>query len=149
MRGKSHLAFGFALMFLFIPYVENKAVFIPVVLLASLLPDIDQASSYLGNKLIFRPLQLFVKHRGVIHSVTMALVASAIFAFVYPPVAFPLFLGYASHLFLDSLTIEGIKPFWPFKPEVKGHFRTGGSVESGVFIGLIIASVLLFIRLFF
>jgi len=149
MKGKTHLAFGFALMFFFFPHVNNKLVFVPIVLIASLLPDIDSAYSYLGNKMIFRPLQFFVKHRGVIHSLTLAVVLSGIFAFVYPPLAFPFFLGYAGHLFLDTLTIEGIKPFWPFKAEVKGHFRSGGSIDSGVYIGLIIASVLLFIRLFF
>jgi len=144
---KTHIAIGVMLAFLFFPYVTNKWVFVPIVLFASLMPDIDSAYSYLGHKRIFRPLQFFVQHRGVIHSFTFCLLVSAIFAFFIPILALPFFLGYAGHLFADSLTIEGIRPFWPLHGESAGSIRVGGKVESSIFFFLIIIDLALLIYL--
>ena len=94
MMMKTHLAIGaFAVIFL-IQHVNNKLIFISVVLISSLLPDIDSGFSTLGRKGIFRPLQLFTKHRGIFHSFTFCVFVSVIFAFYVPVLAFPFFLGY-------------------------------------------------------
>jgi inner membrane protein len=148
MIKRTHLAIGLALALLFLPNVNYKWVFFPIVLICALLPDIDSPDSYFGSSKIWRPLQFIVKHRGVFHSFTLCILVSLVFAFVLPIVALPFFLGYGSHLLADSFTQEGITPFWPWKRASQGALRTGGSVENGIFIGFIIIDSLLFLRLF-
>jgi len=149
MLRRTHLAVAFANAFYFIPYVNNKIVFLPVVLLATLLPDIDNAFSSVGGYKIFRPLQWIFSHRGVIHSYTLAIVLSVLIAFVYPVLAFPFFLGYSFHLFLDAFTVKGIMPFWPLKKRATGMITTGGKVENAIFFVVLIVDVALLAKLFF
>ncbi len=144
---RTHLVFALFLGLLFLPFVHEKIFFLPIVLLCALLPDIDCMHSRLGRYWIFRPLQWFVKHRGMLHSLTLAIIVALLISFAFPVVAFPFFLGYLSHLIGDAVTEEGIRPWWPFKKEVEGFFRTGGRIEKGIFIALIILSVALIIRL--
>jgi len=133
MLKRTHLAVAFANAFYFLPYVSNKIIFFPVVFLGTLFPDIDNAFSSIGNYKIFRPVQWVFVHRGVIHSYTFAVVLSILLSFVYPVLAFPFFLGYSFHLFLDSFTVKGIKPFWPLKKRSSGMIATGGKVENAIF----------------
>ena len=147
MNGKTHLAIGVFLTLLLLPSVTHRVIFVPIVLLASLLPDIDSAYSTFGHKRIFRPLQLFVKHRGIIHSLTFCVFITALFAFLIPVLALPFFLGYGGHLLADSLTLDGIRPFWPLKKRASGKILTGGMIEQGIFIALIAANVLLVVSL--
>ena len=140
---------GFCFGLFFFEYMNEKIFFIPIILLASLLPDIDSAYSYLGREKVFRPLQFFVRHRGFIHSFTFAIVAAVLLAMFIPVVAFPFFLGYSLHLLADSLTVEGIRPFWPWKDEVSGKIRTGGIVEYGIFASFAIISLFFLISLFY
>jgi len=144
MIKKTHLAIGLAFGLLFVPHVTHKLWFVPIVLISSLLPDIDSAYSSLGRWKIFRPLQLFVKHRGLLHSVSFCVFISILLAFFIPSFSLPFFLGYFGHLFADSFTSEGIVPFWPWKREIKGVMTTAGNVEEGLFMGLILLNVVLF-----
>lgn len=149
MIKRTHLAIGLAVALLFLPHVNYKLVFFPVVLIAALLPDIDSPGSAFGHNSIFRPLQFVAKHRGVFHSFSFCIVASVALAFLLPILALPFFLGYGSHLFSDSFTKEGITPFWPWKRTSNGLIRTGGTTEYSVFIGFLIADAVLFLGLFF
>ena len=115
---------------------------------ASLLPDIDSAYSYLGQHRVFRPLQFFVRHRGVIHSLTLAVLISLLFSLWLPVVAFPFFLGYAGHLFFDSFSVDGVRPFWPFGREISGRIRVGGSIEWGMFVFFVAVDVFMILSLF-
>lgn len=146
--GKTHLAIGIFAALFFMPHVTNKWVFIPVVLFASLLPDADNGFSTLGKKGIFKPIQWISKHRGIFHTFTLCIVISLVFALYIPALAFGFFLGYALHLLADSWTVEGIKPFWPLKGELKGRVRTGGTVEQAVFIIFAILDVIFLLLLF-
>ncbi|MDP1695431.1 MAG: metal-dependent hydrolase [archaeon] len=148
MMLKTHLAVSTALMLFFLPSVSSKLIFIPVILIATLLPDIDCAYSTLGHHWIFKPLQFLTKHRGIVHSLTICIVISLIFAFYIPVIALPFFLGYASHLFVDSFTEEGIRVFWPLSDSVTGKVRTGGAIEEGIFYATLLANVVLLIALF-
>lgn len=148
MIKKTHLAVGLAVGLYFLPFVAHKFLFIPIVLLGSLLPDIDSATSYLGNRRIFRPVQFFFRHRGPIHSYTVCGIICLLFAFFYPIIALPLFFGYSIHLFLDSFTVNGIKPFWPLKLQSSGIVRTGGAIDKVIFSIFIIVDIFLFILLF-
>ncbi len=148
MLARTHFVFGLFLALIFFAEVNNKLIFLPVVLIASLLPDIDCMYSYLGKNKLFRPLQFFVKHRGAIHSLTICLIISLAFAFFIPVLAFPFFLGYAGHLFIDSITPDGIRPLWPLKNCISGKIGTGGNIEKMFFYFLIIVSFILALSLF-
>lgn len=142
---RTHLAIGLAAALFLLTSVENKLVFLPVVLLASALPDIDTGHSSIGRKWYLRPMQFFTAHRGVMHSLTVCIIISLAFAFYIPVLALPFFLGYSLHLLGDSFTIDGIRPFWPFKKEVEGRIRTGGIVDDGIYYSFILISVILFV----
>lgn len=146
---RTHLALGAAVGLFLLPQVNSKWIFFPVVLVASLLPDIDSGFSSAGRNIFSRVLQFFVKHRGFVHSLTLASAISLVFAFFVPVLALPFFLGYSFHLLADSFTVEGIRPFWPFKSVVKGRIRAGGRVEDGIFVVFLLLDVLLLVGLFF
>jgi membrane-bound metal-dependent hydrolase YbcI (DUF457 family) len=64
-------------------------------------------------------------------------------AWFFPIIAFPFFLGYGTHLIVDSWTIEGIIPFWPLRYSLKGNVRTGGAFENILFYFFVIADFVL------
>jgi membrane-bound metal-dependent hydrolase YbcI (DUF457 family) len=144
---KTHLVIGVFFILLLLPHVEHQLLFISVVLISSLLPDIDSVNSKIGSKKVMRIIQIFTKHRGIFHSFTFCILVSIILAMVYPPLALGFFVGFSSHLFFDSFTIEGIRPFWPMKKEIQGKVTTDGRIERGIFYGFAIASGLLLARL--
>lgn len=148
MMMKTHLVIGIALALFLITSVNHQYIFFGVLLLSTLLPDIDISNSYLGSKWYSKPIQLFFKHRGFIHSLTFCLIISVIFAFFFPILALPFFAGYSLHLITDSLTVEGIRPFWPLKAEVKGSVKVGGKIEETIFAVFAILDVILLIKLF-
>ena len=141
MLTKTHIAISILAILLFINSVENKIIFSIVVLIATLIPDVDSNLSGVGRKVIFRPLQFFVRHRGVLHSFTFLILISLVFVLFFPIVAFGFFLGYGLHLLADSFTIEGIRPFYPFKKTSSWKIRTGGKTEIMVLIVFIIADL--------
>ncbi len=66
-----------------------------------------------------------------------------------PIIALPFFLGYGLHLFADSFTVRGIKPFYPYKKKSSWRIRTGGKSEVIVFVFFLIGDLgLLFWRVF-
>lgn len=142
------MAVGLAIALYFLPFANHKLLFIPVILISSLLPDIDSAFSVIGRKKIFRPVQMVLTHRGPLHSYTVCILISLLFAFLYPIFALPFFLGYSFHLFLDSFTINGIKPFWPLKYQSSGVVKTGGIIDTWIFLIFIIIDILLFLLIF-
>lgn len=145
---KTHLLIGLAFALLFLPNVNSKLIFFPIVLICSLLPDIDSPNSQYGNQWFLRPLQFVSKHRGMLHSLSFCILVSLAFAFILPILALPFFLGYSSHLLSDSFTKDGITPFWPWKKISEGIVRTGRKIEKGIFLVFLVLDVLLFFRLF-
>lgn len=133
MMLRTHLAVGIAVVLYFLPFIEHKLVFVPVALIASILPDIDSGFSNIGKHKIFRPVQWLSNHRGILHTYTFCIGISVLLAFFYPIVALPFFLGYSFHLYLDMFTPQGIKPFWPLKVKSSGHVTTGGKVDATIF----------------
>ena len=148
MRFKTHLVIALAIALALIEQVSYKFFFVPILLITSLLPDIDSSNSLIGHKWYFRPLQFFVKHRGFLHSFSFCIFISIIFALFLPVVALPFFLGYGSHLLLDSFSVDGVQPYWPLKIRLQGRLKTGGRVEDALFISFVIIDVILFILLF-
>jgi len=145
---RTHLAFAVLMIILFIQQVSNKFVFAGLLLIATVLPDLDSGFSTWGRHLIFRPLQFFTKHRGILHSFTFAVVVSIAISFIWPIASLGFFIGYSVHLICDSFTKDGIQPFWPWRARSSGPIKSGGRVEDGLFIILILADSLLFLFIF-
>ena len=141
---KTHMAFAVFLIILFFKQVASPWIFVGMVLVATILPDLDSGFSSYGRHLIFKPLQLLTKHRGVIHSFTFAIVASVVLAIFWPIASLGFFVGYSVHLIVDSFTRDGIQPFWPFKIRSSGFITTGGRVEETLFFTLVILDIVLF-----
>jgi len=135
------------MILIFVGSVSDKFIFIIMVFVATIIPDLDTKHSSYGRHSIFRPLQVFVKHRGFIHSFTTAVVLSLIIAVFWPVASFGFFIGYSIHLIIDSFTKEGIQPFWPFRWRSEGPIRSGGRFEEIFFFILIGVDVLVFISM--
>jgi inner membrane protein len=129
-------------------HVNNKLIFVGMVLFATILPDLDSGFSTIGRKWYSKPLQLFVKHRGIIHSLTTAVVLSVLLAIFIPVTSLGFFIGYSVHIIADSFTKEGVQPFWPFKAKSKGFVRTGGKLEDSIFLTMIFINLILFLVVF-
>lgn len=140
---KTHLAITLFFVLILLDSVESKLVFAIVAVVATYLPDVDSRYSTLGRKKINRILQWFTKHRGVIHSYTFLLAITLFFALFFPIVALGFFLGYGLHLFADSFTRDGIRPFYPSRAVSKGRLRTGGKTEIGILVTFVILDVML------
>jgi len=141
---RTHLAITALFVLVFLSSVQNKIVFAIVALLAAVLPDIDSDSSIMGKRKIFRPIQFLFGHRGFLHSFTFLFLLTFFFVLFIPVIAFPLFLGYSLHLFADSFTIQGIRPFYPLKKTYAGKFKTGGKIDLMLFISILIIDLFVF-----
>jgi inner membrane protein len=120
----------------------NEVIFFLLVLLGSVLPDIDEKNSKVNRWFGFLGLFIafFAKHRGFFHSLLfhgiLFLIISYFFNTYY---AFALFLGYLAHLVGDSVTPMGVQLFYPFlKFKFRGPIKTGGFYESIVLVLLVV-----------
>jgi len=129
--------------------VRNKIIFVLVAVVATYIPDIDSKKSFLGKHIIFRPLQWFTKHRGIFHSFSFLIVAGFILFVLFPDyVLFGFAIGYASHLFADCLTIQGIQILYPLNGRISGFIKSGGIIETIIFVIFLLTDFGLFIKLF-
>jgi len=127
----------------------NYIVFFFLVLLGSILPDIDEGNSKITKwtGLLGKVISLFSRHRGFFHSLFFVILATLVVRMVggyyY---AWGLFLGLMGHLCSDGLTKAGVNFFCPFSRfEVRGWVKTGSvgeTVIQAVVLGLIIMVVL-------
>lgn len=145
---KTHLAICVFFILIFLPIINHDIVFVISALLATFIPDIDSRYSKLGRRKLARILQFFTKHRGIIHSFSFLFLVTIIIAIFFPVLAVGFFLGYGLHLFMDSFTIQGIKPFWPLKKDSMGNLRTGGRIESILLWIFTLADIVLIVGMF-
>ena len=87
--------------------------------IASLLPDLDHAKSKVSNlnvatRLTSAAVRRVTTHRSGTHWLATCLVLTGMIYFFWPSLAIWFFIGYASHLLLDMMTISGVKVFRPF-----------------------------------
>ena len=141
MMWKTHIVFGVlcGLLALNIYDAGNLWIFFLLVVLGSLLPDIDERHSKINKGLsIVRWLSIFVKHRGIFHSIFIPLLLGSIIWTIFDIVyALPLFIGYVSHLVIDSFTKTGINFLHPIaKFRISGFVETGSILETFIFIGI-------------
>jgi len=136
MQGTTHALVGLLIATLLVRFMNSlgqvslfsQLLVFTLVLFGSLFPDIDSVTSILGRK-----TKLFAyvfDHRGFFHSLVLLLLVSIILSeslFFFAGMAF--FLGMLSHLILDAITKEGLRPFF-FTRRIKGPFVVGGFLET-------------------
>jgi len=99
--------------------VALNAVNAAIIALASVLPDIDTGASFTGKALPFFSHRIERKfgHRTLTHSavavVSISMVLLPLF-FIDSGLYLCFLAGYASHPFLDTMTVHGVKLFYPF-----------------------------------
>ncbi|MFH0831929.1 MAG: metal-dependent hydrolase [archaeon] len=140
---KTHIAANILFALIFSGQFSNKIAFVSIVILATMLPDIDTLHSFIGRKYrIFAKIAFFLsKHRGFFHSFTCSFILSAILFAFSPFVSMAFFAGYSMHILLDSFTVQGVEPFWPVKYKVKGRITTGGITEKIIFSVLVLLDI--------
>lgn len=112
------------------------------ILFATAFVDIDIKSSKFGNHWYFRPLQWMIRHRGILHSLVACVFLSLVVGSFNLWAGLGFFTGYISHLFLDCLTVSGVRLFWPFKFKIKGFVKSGGIIEEVVFVLLLLGDII-------
>ena len=121
MTAPTHITFAefIYLLILTTTGVSLSAVNASVIAISSLLPDVDTQASTLGRiiPIISTRLERRFGHRTLTHSlpclVTLGVVALPLYALSHSLYAC-FITGYASHSFLDTMTVNGVKLFYPF-----------------------------------
>ena len=145
MMWKTHLAGALLLGLLlrsFFPSAES-IVFYVVVISASFIPDIDHPSSWINNRLkVTKIISAFVKHRGIFHSGLFGVSLTVLtYLFISKTYAWPLLIGFFSHILLDGLTREGVNLLHPLGTlHMRGPIITN-SLQETVTFGLILLGV--------
>jgi inner membrane protein len=143
MLWKTHIALGLIGGLFILNYFTptNYYSFFAVIIFASIFPDIDHTKSKISGKIPIIPglIQLFTKHRGIIHSFPFAAVLAIIINKYNQELSLAFLIGYLSHLIGDSLTLSGINFLHPFsRLKVQGFIQTGGLAELIFFLGMIL-----------
>jgi inner membrane protein len=153
MMGRTHMAFGLlAGILLFTFFGAKWYVFIPLVVLGSLLPDVDHENSKINRMLpVTRWIPVFFKHRGFFHSVFPAIILFAVFHYLkLDIIGIPLAVGYLTHLASDCLTRLGCNLLHPVTNfRIQGPIMTDGLMEFITLAGIIVLDALLIIKHFF
>lgn len=147
MTGRTHVLIGASTAFAAAEVVHAgpaaAAALVGASAVASTLPDVD-VITFFGHRLM--------RHRGVTHTLFMAVVATiwlgvcgglAAGPAFAPAFAAGGFIGYGMHLVADRMTITGLpgRPCAHLLP--RGYrFRTGGSAERLLAVLVIAATVL-------
>jgi len=163
MTAPNHIAGGIVFTGVFGGIVGTNILqnpyLIPVVVLASILPDIDRPGSLIAR--LFPPLSKWLNrkygHRTLTHSLLMcigltATVRAAELSFgLQSGYAVVFFLAYFSHLIFDMMTLQGVPLFYPFfrnpcvipgRQELR--FRTGNlRTETMIFSFFIFCGIFL------
>ncbi len=145
MLFKTHLAFGFlcSLIFAKLYPVENLTLFLLVACAASIFPDIDNRDAAMGKR--HKIMTRLFEHRGFMHTIFPPLIFSGIVWYLgFQLIALAIFIGYMSHLLIDSITKAGINFLHPLST-----FRISGFIKTGGFLELILFLVLLGVNIFF
>jgi len=115
MLGKTHIVNSLAIAS--IPLASGIVIskeyllFLLLVALGSVIPDIDEPNSILGRKMQYLsyPINIFFGHRTITHNIILWVVI-AIFLFIQKYIyLLAVSIGILLHLLQDSITYQGIK----------------------------------------
>ena len=129
----------------------NEIIFFLLMLLGSILPDIDERDSTINQwtGIFGRIISFFFKHRGIFHSLFLALLlffSISVYWSTYYATA--LLLGYIAHLVGDSFSPSGIQMFYPFSQfKFKGPMKVGGFMEWVIVILLVVLVIVVLRKL--
>jgi len=144
MMFKTHLAFGLFAGLLSLKFLEAKniIIFLSLASFFAVFPDIDEKSSKIGKRLKFLsfPIGIIFGHRGMFHTVYLPITIFLLFLMFDNPIyGIAAFIGYFSHLLTDSLTVHGIRPFYPLLNwKIRSFIKTNSILEFLLFL-LIVA----------
>jgi membrane-bound metal-dependent hydrolase YbcI (DUF457 family) len=139
---KTHLAFALFIILLMLSHIQEKILFVILFLIATILPDLETLPSHFSKVQAHFHEAIIAKHHSPFHSLTFGLLISIPFLFIYPAVAFPIFLGFGVHLILDMFTSQGVRIWWPSEKIIKGPVITGGLIEQVIFYTVVILDVI-------
>lgn len=149
----THILFGFIFSYISCTLLQcnNQVLFITTGTAASILPDLDHLHSKIGRKL--QPFSVILNylfhHRGFVHSIFPPLLLYLLLVSIDSLIAMAIFIGYASHLLLDALTVSGIRPFHPIlKFKLKGFVRANGISEKLVTVLFVFIMILVLLQKF-
>lgn len=146
---RTHLVFSVLIWILAFDYLVHPWMFLLFLIFATVIIDIDSRKSRAGRKWYFRPLQWFVSHRGMFHTVVFGLVVSVVLFLANQSAGLGFFAGYLSHLLLDLFTPQGIMLFYPFSKKRSGFgVKSGGLIEEVLFVLLLLGDLWLVGKLF-
>ncbi|MFH1072772.1 MAG: metal-dependent hydrolase [Nanoarchaeota archaeon] len=148
MRGHTHLAFGVLIGILFLKLKAAPSLLDAVFLflfaaLGSLLPDIDYAGSILGKRV--KVIGAISEHRGLFHSLWFVFLFSLLCYLVIPAYWLIFSVSYLSHLALDACNHSGIQLFYPVGKRIRGRVKSGGFLDTVLFLGLAVVDVVLLV----
>ncbi|MBM7691461.1 inner membrane protein [Peribacillus deserti] len=141
MEGKTHIVGGIAAGALYLKTVgtvQPEVLFFTSCIAGALLPDICSPTSTIGRMipLLDRLVSKTFGHRTITHSLFMLILTFMVFRLTHLPEAIELgiWIGMASHLVLDAITVKGIQFLWPLKIRVgiPVGIKTGGTLEKGI-----------------
>ncbi len=130
MNRATHLLFaGFIYLGLLqLNILKLSLIGILILILSTLIPDIDSSTSTLGKKT--KVFSILFKHRGFFHSLLF-------FCLIYLLLFFPMktgyiefSIGYLSHIFMDFFNYKGVYFFWPLGLKIKGFMKTNSLTEK-------------------
>jgi inner membrane protein len=142
MLFRTHIVFSVLVYLVLVRYfmIGSPIIFGIFLIIATMFVDIDSRKSKMGKGWWFRPIQWFVRHRGIFHSLLFGLLVSVIIAAIHAWAGVGFFVGYLSHLFMDCFTRSGVKVFWPvYDNKISfGWVRSGGVAEDVIFVLLLL-----------
>ena len=148
MLFRTHLIFSLLIGTLTFQYFNfNPYLFVALVALGGMIPDIDKTGSTINNTLkITKPITLITKHRGLFHSLFFgALISSLIIFYFNKPIGVALLIGFLSHILIDGLNEAGVNFIYPLqKLHLSGPIETGSVSEH---ILTIILTIFFLIRI--
>ena len=152
MMFKTHLAFGILLALLTFNYFDNinKYLFVLITVVSAIFLDIDEENSFIGRRT--KPLSSLIntmfKHRGFIHSFLFISIISILIWFFSGNYYIPFLIGTLGHLFLDSLTVAGVRILYPLKFRTRFVFKTGSIFDLSLFLIIILGILVLYLTNF-
>lgn len=144
MLAGSHVLFGTGSFLLVSPWVgfetQEAFVYLPVVILGALLPDLDARRSALKKWWLIRFLTMpfrWLGHRTWTHSLLILLILFTPLMYLEGSVCKALLalnLGYASHIVADWMTHRGVPLLYPLNLQFRAPmtFRTGAWIEKPI-----------------
>lgn len=143
MMGRTHMLFGFlvGLFAIGILHPSNQILFIFLVVLGALLPDIDHPESKVGSKV--KIVGKMFEHRGFFHSLfAVVLFVVPFWYFTSRIYAYAILIGVVSHLAADVISHMGIMPFAPLsKLKLRGFIKTNSVGENIILVVVFCLSV--------